>query len=82
MGERLTFSLNLLNTAETWNVAQFVEDRGGEVTQLLPNRTADGNGALTGGRRGSFPVLGRSFSSSLAGRPARTGSWPTRPVSA
>jgi len=61
VGERLTFGLNLLNTAETWNVALFVEDPDGEVTQLLPNRTADGSAALTGGTVRVFPSAEAKF---------------------
>lgn len=61
LGERLTFGLNLLNTAETWNVALFVEDPDGEVTQLLPNRTADGSSALTGGTARVFPSAEAKF---------------------
>lgn len=61
VGQKLSFNLLLAGTTEVWNVALFVESPEGKVVQLLPNRTADGSGALMGGTVRTFPGAGANF---------------------
>lgn len=55
VGQELSFKLDLSGTAETWNVALFVEDPEGNIDQLLPNRTGDGSSTLRDGTTWVFP---------------------------
>jgi hypothetical protein len=55
VGQRLSFSLGIQNTDETWNVALFVEDPDGQIDQFLPNRLAGGTPTVTAGNPILFP---------------------------
>lgn len=61
VGQKLSFGLELSGTAQTWNVALFIEDPEGRIVQLLPNRTGDGSATLTGGTTRVFPSAGADF---------------------
>lgn len=61
VGQRLSFSLGIQDTSDTWNLALFVENPDGEINQFLPNRLAGGMPTVTAGSPVLFPPAGAAF---------------------